>query len=98
MYERFSAVSKCNTILTLAIENEGYAVATATPTRVHLHDEWLSKNPNDYDCLTHEFGHVAQNAWKRGYLEYDADIELFAEVAHQMGVLPLRIRFQERYV
>ena len=79
MYERFSAVSKCNTILTLAIENEGYAVATATPTRVHLHDEWLSKNPNDYDCLTHEFGHVAQNAWKRGYLEYDADIELFAE-------------------
>ena len=79
MYARFSKVSKCNSVITLAIENEGYAIATATPTRVHLHDEWLAKNPSDYDCLTHEFGHVAQNAWTRGYLEYDADIELFAE-------------------
>jgi len=79
MYARFAKVSKCNTMITLAVENEGYAVASASPTRVHLHDEWLSKNPTDFDCLTHEFGHVAQNAWTRGYLEYDNDIELFAE-------------------
>lgn len=79
MYERFSSVSKCSKVITFAVENEGYGIATATPTRVHLHDDWLANNPTDYDCLTHEFGHVAQNAWTRGYLEYDADIELFAE-------------------
>ncbi len=79
MYERFGAASKANKDITLAVENTGYEVASATPTRVHLHDGWLQGHPTDFDCLTHEFGHVVQNAWKRGYLEYDADIELFAE-------------------
>lgn len=79
MYARFGEAGSSATNITLAIENTGYEIASATPTRVHLHDTWLEKNPTDYDCLTHEFGHVVQNAWKRGYLEYDNDIELFAE-------------------
>jgi len=79
MYERFGEAGGSATDITFAIEDFGYEVASASPTRVHLHDEWLANHPNDYDCLTHEYGHVVQNAWKRGYLEYDNDIELFAE-------------------
>ncbi len=79
MYKRFGESMFSPEDITLAIEDEGYEVAWAMGSLVHLHDKWLKDNPNDFDCLTHEFSHVIQNNWLENYLEYDGYIERFAD-------------------
>ena len=79
MYERFGVYADSPTDVILAVENEGYEIAEAWDNHVHIHDMWLSDNPGDYDCLTHEFAHVIQNGWDGDRLEYDSYIERFAD-------------------
>ena len=79
MYARFSDLSSPPTDVTLAIENEGYEVAWASGRLVHLHDQWLYRFPEDYDCITHELAHVIQNGWDDTYLENSGYIERFAD-------------------
>ena len=66
MYARF-ATKTTPTSVTLNIENEGYEVAHASGDVVHIHDQWLEKNPQDFDCLTHEFAHIMQGGWDGNY-------------------------------
>ena len=75
----FSDLSSPPTNVTLAIENEGYEVAWASGNLVHLHDQWLYRFPEDYDCITHELAHVIQNGWDDTYLEESGYIERFAD-------------------
>lgn len=79
MYERFHDISEPPAEVTLAIENEGYEVASAGGNFVHLHDQWLNRYSDDYDCITHELAHVIQNGWDGDYLEYSDYIERFAD-------------------
>ncbi|MBO4866475.1 MAG: hypothetical protein J5582_07865 [Ruminococcus sp.] len=79
MYERFADITDPPVSVILAIEDEGYAVAEAGGDFVHLHDQWLYSNPEDYDCITHELAHVIQAEWDGESLEYDSFIELFAD-------------------
>ena len=82
MYERFGEIANAPYDVTLAIENEGYAVAEAGGNFVHLHDMWLPGSPEDYDCITHELGHIVSDGsnWDSEYLEFNNYIELFAEI------------------
>ena len=82
MYERFSDITFAPADVTLAIENEGYEIADAGEDRIHLHDMWLAQNPDDYDCITHELGHIAQQGvyWNDDCLEYSGYTELFADL------------------
>ncbi len=48
MVERFYVLSDAPMDVTIAIENEGYEVAEAGGNFVHLHDQWLYSNPDDY--------------------------------------------------
>lgn len=66
MYARF-ATKTTPTSVTLNIENEGYEIAHASGDVVHIHDQWLEKNPQDFDCLTHEFAHIMQGGWDGNY-------------------------------
>lgn len=79
MYKRFSDVMFSPEDIILAIEDEGYEVAWELGNLVHLHDKWLKDNPEDFDCLTHEFAHAIQNDWSDEFLEYDGYIERFAD-------------------
>ena len=79
MYDRFGEVCESPTDITLAIENEGYEIAECAGEFVHIHDMWLSDNPTDYDCLTHEFAHSIQYCWDDYYLEYSSYVERFAD-------------------
>lgn len=79
MYFRFGQDVGSARSVTLAIENEGYGIAAASGSFVHIHDCWLRDNKNDYDCLTHEFAHVIQNGWNGDYCEYSGYIERFAD-------------------
>ncbi len=63
MYKRFGEIMFSPEDITLAIEDEGYEVAWDMRNFVHLHDKWLKDNPEDFDCLTHEFAHAIQNEW-----------------------------------
>lgn len=67
MWARFADISDAPTEMTLAVENEGYEVAEAGGNHVHIHDQWLEKCPEDYDCITHELAHIIQNGWQRVY-------------------------------
>ena len=66
-------------LLRYFFENEGYEVASAGGNFVHLHDQWLERYPEDYDCITHELAHVIQNGWDSDYLEDSGYIERFAD-------------------
>ena len=79
MYFRFGQSVGASRSVTLAIENEGYGIASTGGSQVHIHDQWLADNKNDYDCLTHEFAHVIQNGWDGNYCEYSGYIERFAD-------------------
>ena len=79
MHARFGTAGESPTDVRLRIENEGYGIAWAAGNLVHLHDRWLHDNPNDFDCLTHEFAHVIQNGWDGDSLEYSDYIERFAD-------------------
>ena len=81
MYRRFSDLTFAPTAVTLAIENEGYEIAESGYDYIHLHDMWLYNNPGDYDCITHELGHIAQDgvSWNDAYLEYSSLTELFVD-------------------
>jgi hypothetical protein len=79
MYERFGAAGESPTEITLDIENKGYGIAWNMGKLVHLHDGWLEKCPEDYDCITHELAHAIQNGWDGETLEYDSFIERFAD-------------------
>ena len=79
MYKRFGEIMFSPEDIILAIEDEGYEVAWELGNFVHLHDKWLKDNPEDFDCLTHEFSHAIQNNWFDNFLEYDGYIERFAD-------------------
>ncbi len=82
MYARFATKSTPTDII-LNIENEGYGIAHASGNVVHIHDEWLHNNPQDFDCLTHEFAHIMQSGWDGDYCPSFGDdtymIERFAD-------------------
>lgn len=84
MYARFGSYGESPTKVTLNIENTGYGIASASGNKVHIHDMWLNSNPNDYDCLTHEFAHVIQNGWDGQTLEYSDYIERFADACRYL--------------
>jgi len=79
MYKRFGEAGESPTEITLDIENRGYGIAWNAGKLVHLHDGWLEKWKNDYDCITHELAHAIQNGWDGETLEYDSFIERFAD-------------------
>ncbi len=79
MYARYADLSDPPTDVILAIENDGYAVAEAGGNFVHLHDQWLYRYPEDYDCITHELAHIIQKDWDEDYLEDSGYIERFAD-------------------
>ncbi len=79
MYKRFGAAGESPTQITLDIENRGYGIAWNAGKLVHLHDGWLEKWQNDYDCITHELAHAIQNGWSDETCEYDGFIERFAD-------------------
>lgn len=82
MYARFAAKTTPKTV-TLKFEDFGYEVASASGGEVHIHDKWLKNNPNDFDCLTHEFAHIMQGGWDGNYLPTSGQdtymIERFAD-------------------
>lgn len=84
MYSRFGAVGQSPTEVTLAFEDSGYGIASAGGNFVHIHDQWLRDNKNDYDCLTHEFAHVIQNGWDGNYCQYSGFIERFADACRYL--------------
>ena len=79
MYKRFGEAGESPKAITLDIENRGYGIAWNMGKLVHLHDAWLEKCPEDYDCITHELAHAIQNGWHGETLEYDSFIERFAD-------------------
>lgn len=84
MYARFGALGQSPTTVNLTIEDTGYGIASAGGNNVHLHDQWLKSNYNDYDCLTHEFAHVIQNGWNGDYCQYSGYIERFADACRYL--------------
>ena len=82
MYVRFAAKTTPTTV-TLKFEDFGYEVASASGGEVHIHDKWLKNNPEDFDCLTHEFSHIMQGGWDGNYLPTSGEdtymIERFAD-------------------
>lgn len=69
MYMRFGKTNpQTPTTVTLAVENEGYGIAEAGGNKVHIHDEWLLNNKQDFDCLTHEFAHIIQGGWQGNHV------------------------------
>ncbi len=84
MYDRFGAAGESPTEITLDIENKGYGIAWNMDKLVHLHDGWLEKCPEDYDCITHELAHAIQNGWDGATLEYEDYIERFADACRYL--------------
>jgi hypothetical protein len=82
MYVRFAAKTTPTTV-TLKFEDFGYEVASASGNEVHIHDKWLKNNPEDFDCLTHEFSHIMQGGWDGNWLPTSGEdtymIERFAD-------------------
>lgn len=80
MYERFGADVNSPKIINMTIDSKSDTLASvAGGNKMHLRNDWLGNNPTDYDCLTHELGHVIQNSWNRSYCEFNECVELFAE-------------------
>jgi len=85
MYRRFGKAGNSPTRITLNIEDRGYEIAWQSENLIHLHDGWLQRYPNDFDCITHELAHAIQNGWDDGRrLEYDDYIERFADVCRYL--------------
>ena len=84
MYKRFGIAGEAPTEITLDIENKGYGIAWNMGKLVHLHDGWLEKCPEDYDCITHELAHAIQNGWDGDTLEYDGFIERYADACRYL--------------
>ena len=84
MYSRFGAAGKSPTAITLDIENRGYGIAWNAGRLVHLHDGWLERCPEDFDCITHELAHAIQNGWNGQTLEFDGFIERFADACRYL--------------
>lgn len=87
MYEKM-AVADTPVDVNLLVEDMGYEIAEQWGNNVHLHDRWLCDNPDDYDCLTHEFAHVIQTNWEADYSpQYEGEaylIERFADACRYM--------------
>lgn len=79
MYARFGKAGESPKSITLNIEDRGYEVAWQMNNLIHLHDGWLQRYPDDFDCITHELAHAIQNGWDGARLEYDGYIERFAD-------------------
>lgn len=84
MYRRFGKAGKSPTSITLNIEDRGYEIAWQMNNLIHLHDGWLQRYPDDFDCITHELAHAIQNGWEGNRLEYDDYIERFADVCRYL--------------
>jgi hypothetical protein len=84
MYRRFGAAGQSPTKITLDIENRGYGIAWCAGSLLHLHDGWLEKCPEDFDCITHELAHAIQNGWEGERLEHDSFIERFADACRYL--------------
>ena len=80
MYRRFGKAGESPTKISLNIEDRGYEIAWQMNNLIHLHDGWLQRYPDDFDCITHELAHAIQNGWEGNRLEYDDYIERFADV------------------
>lgn len=72
MYDRFGDYKSASTDITIAVENEGYEVADAIVggKRIHLHDKYLDKHYDHFDCLIHELGHIIQRGFSDDKLEF----------------------------
>ena len=81
MYKRFGDCKKATTDVTIAIENEGYEIASANSkkSRIHLHDQYLDKHYDHYDVLTHELAHIVHGGFDRDNLEFPKYTEIFAD-------------------
>ena len=84
MHSRFGKVGESPTKITLNIEDRGYEIAWQMNNLIHLHDGWLQRYPDDFDCITHELAHAIQNGWEGNRLEYDDYIERFADVCRYL--------------
>lgn len=84
MYNRFGEAGQSPTKIILDIENKGYGIAWNSGNLVHLHDGWLEKCPEDFDCVTHELAHAIQNGWDGKSLEFDSFIERFADACRYL--------------
>ena len=81
MYRRFGDYKSAPTDVTIAVENEGYEIASAVSkkSRIHLHDKYLDKHYDHYDVLTHELAHIIHGGFNRDNLEFDKYTEVFAD-------------------
>ena len=81
MYKRFGDYKKATTDVTIAIENEGYEIASANSkkNRIHLHDQYLDKHYDHFDVLTHELAHIVHGGFVRDNLEFPKYSEVFAD-------------------
>ena len=82
MYVRFGDYKSAPTDIIIAIENEGYQIASAYEggmNRIHLHDKYLDKYYDHFDVLTHELGHIIHGGFKRNKMEFPKYIEVFAD-------------------
>ena len=84
MYARFGKAGESPKSLTLNIEDRGYEIAWQMNNLIHLHDGWLQRYPDDFDCITHELAHAIQNGWEGNRLEYDDYIERFADACRYL--------------
>lgn len=79
MYDRFGIIAKADRTVTIAIENEDYYPAYTLGNWIHLHDQRLLDEPEDFDVVTHELTHVIQNDWNADACEFSEYIERFAD-------------------
>ena len=84
MYERFGKVGESPREITFDIENRGYGIAWQSGKLIHLHDAWLSKWEDDFDCITHELAHAIQNGWECDKCEFEDYVEVFADVCRYL--------------
>ena len=81
MYRRFGDYKSAPKDVVIAIEDEGYEIASARPKagRIHLHDKYLDKHYDHFDVLTHERAHVIHGGFEKKNLEFDKYTEVFAD-------------------
>lgn len=82
MYVRFGDYKSAPTDIIIAVEDEGYEVASAYGggmNRIHIYDKWLDMHYDDFDALTHELGHIVSGGFQTKKLEFSKYEEVFAE-------------------
>ncbi|MBO4808748.1 MAG: hypothetical protein J5537_06870 [Lachnospiraceae bacterium] len=77
MYERFGTISGAKTNVGIVIE-DGSAAAYQGNDCVFMGDEYLKKNPTDYDSVTYALANLIQRGWDAKYLEYSNFADNFA--------------------